>query len=239
MLTRFAVLGLTLVTCAGPSNQVPPDEVQQLVVEQAVSLSEHCAEINDLTALAWAWAQLCWHRTAPELDRGQAALEQCRADADARGLEAVGRIPAGIDLHAPLDFTNCPADPPNDVSALRVYSDTEYDVEDGSTIDIVFTNFCDDDIEFGFSPDLDSKPPLRMQAGSLTRQKITIPRKYGLRGRLAHGDGSWGESMCTARRSGMYLTFNADCRTCTSDGIDPLRRADCVEAGSCPAPGSR
>ncbi|KIG12102.1 hypothetical protein DB30_02047 [Enhygromyxa salina] len=236
---RFSVLGLALLTCAGPTNQVPPDETQRIVVDQAVSLSERCGELNDLTVMAWAWAQLCWHRTAPELERGRVPLEQCRADASARGLEAAGRIPAGIDLHAPFELANnCPPDPPSDIAQLRVDSDSHYAVEDGGTITITFTNFCDDDIEFGFSPDLESKPPMRIQTGPLTRRKITIPRKYGLRGRL-DGDTVWTESLCKASRSGMFLTFNADCQTCTSDDVDPLRRTDCVEAGSCPAPGSR
>jgi hypothetical protein len=239
MSSKIAVLGLVVFACTGPSNQVPPDETQKLVVDQAVALGERCSEINDLTSLAWAWAQLCWHRTSPELARGQAALEQCRADASARGLEAVGEIPAGIDLHAPLELGNCPADPPNDISQLNVYSDINYAVEDGKPIEITFTNFCDDDIEFGFTAEITDKPPIRMDLPALARRKITIPRNYGLRGRLKHGDGGWGEQMCTASRSGMFLTFNADCRTCTSDGIDPLRRADCVEAGSCPTPGSR
>jgi hypothetical protein len=238
-LGRFAVLGLVLFTCAGPSTQVPPDENQRLVVDQAEGMSSRCSELNDLTEMAWAWAQLCWHRTAPELERGRVALEQCRVDATARGLAAVGPIPAGIDLHAPFELaSNCPADPPTDIAQLQVDSDSEYAVEDGPTITITFTNFCDDDIEFGFSPDLGSKPPIRTQTGPLTRRKITIPRKYGLRGRL-DGDEVWTESLCKASRSGMFLTFNADCRTCTSDDVDPLRRADCVEAGSCPAPGAR
>jgi hypothetical protein len=238
MLRSLGVLSFALITCAGPSTQVPPDEVQELVVDHALTLAAGCEEINDLTSLAWSWAQVCWHRTAPELDRAQTALEGCRAASIERGLEAVGQIPAGIDLTAPLDFDNCPADPPNDIAQLTVYSETEYAVEDGATITIIFTNFCDEEIDLGFSPDLDSKPPIIMQQLPLTRRTITIPRKYGLRGRLAHADAQWEPSMCTAPRNGTYLTFNADCRTCTSDGIDPLRRADCVEAGSCPAPGS-
>ncbi len=156
MLRMLGPLSLALLTCAGPSTQVPPDAIQKAVVVDAVALGERCEEINDLTSLAWSWAQV-----------------------------------------------------------------------------------CDDDIEYGFSPDRDSKPPITMQLPPLTRRTITIPRSYGLRGRLAHAEEGWSPTTCTATRSGTHLTFNADCRTCTADGIDPLRRADCVEAGSCPPPSSR
>lgn len=239
MLRMLGPLSLALLTCAGPSTQVPPDAIQKAVVDDAVALGERCEEINDLTSLAWSWAQVCWHRTAPELERARTALEGCRSASVDRGLTAVGPIPDGIDLGAALELDNCPADPPNDIAQLQVYSDIDYGVEDGKAIEVVFTNFCDDDIEYGFSPDRDSKPPITMQLPPLTRRTITIPRSYGLRGRLAQGEQGWSPTTCTATRSGTHLTFNADCRTCTADGIDPLRRADCVEAGSCPPPGSR
>jgi hypothetical protein len=239
MLRFVGTLTLAFFACAPPSTKAPGNETEQLVVEQAVELGERCSEIDDLTSLAWSWSQLCWHRSAPELARAQAALESCRAASVERGLTAAGVIPEGINLNASLELDgNCPADPPNDIAQLQVYSELDYGVEDGAAIQIVLTNFCDQEIEYGFSPDLESKPPIKMRLPALTRRTLTIPRNYGLRGRVDY-DEDWPPITCTAARSGTHLTFNADCRTCTSGGSDPLLRADCVEAGSCPPPGSR
>jgi hypothetical protein len=239
MLRQLGTLTLAFVGCAGPSTEVPPNEIQRQVVDSAVELAEACDTLDDLTSLSWSWAQLCWHRRAPEIERGRAALEGCRASAVERGLVAVGPSPAQVDLAAPLSFdANCPPDPPTQESQLQVYSDIDYPVEEGASIEITFTNFCDDDIEYGFAPDTEGSPPITWQLQPLTRRKITIPRNYGLRARLAHEQG-WSEMFCTASRNGAHLTFDADCSSCTAGRLDPLRKADCVEAGSCPAPGAR
>ena len=118
------------------------------------------------------------------------------------------------------------------VADLETISPDEYPVEDGPTIQVTFTNFCEQPTEFGFSPD-EGRPPIVWQIQPRQRQQLTIPRGYVLRGRIA-GTDDWALG-CLARNN-QHLTFNVDCSSCTTGRDDPLLRETCMEAGTCLPP---
>lgn len=137
--------------------------------------------------------------------------------------------------------TNQQAQPPDEgpppdpititLADLTEISAQTYPVEDGPTINITFTNFCEHPTEFGFTPD-EGTPPIIWTIQPNQRQPLTIPKTYTLRARQA-GTKPWTDTNCAAKNN-HHLTFNTDCNTCTTGKTDPLERANCQEAGTCP-----
>jgi hypothetical protein len=124
---------------------------------------------------------------------------------------------------------------------LTEISDDEYPIEDieaeraamfGSKITVVFTNFCEQPTEFGFTPD-EGKPPIVWTIQPRQRQRITVQRNYSLRARVAGAE--YSDASCLAGKNGHHLTFNVDCETCTAGKDDPLERDSCIAAGTCVA----
>ena len=113
---------------------------------------------------------------------------------------------------------------------LTVITPQVYPVEDGRTIKVTLTNFCDQRSEIGFSPD-DGKPPIVWELQPMQRQEITIPKGYALWGRYA-GEDEWTDARCVAGNN-QHLTLNVHCASCTVGARDPLDREGCVAAGAC------
>ena len=112
---------------------------------------------------------------------------------------------------------------------LQVSEPRDYPIEDGRTMKVTVTNFCEEQSDIGFSPD-NGRPPIVWRIQPRQRQEITIPLGYDFRARLSHED-EW-TARCPSGRN-YHMIFSVDCQTCIASPDDPVELEDCVAAGAC------
>lgn len=246
---RWFVLAAVVVGCAGSGDgsSQPSEDPAGDAVREAEAVVAACKPGDDLRDVGRAWARLCRYPSAPGLEDARVGLDACRhgtveamvpaqawssPEARAKFIAALSSDPAApIDLDAPLTLDNCPAPPAESIADLEVFEGREYAIEDGLQTTVTFTNFCPHGIQYGFSPDDEGGPPLVWTSGPRQRRPITLPRGYRLRARV-DGDKRWPDAVCKATPNG-YLTFHADCETCSTGREDPFVRGDCTRVGAC------